>query len=155
MINGFISPETDIEINVEAQLRALTAQVYELPPITRGVYVLDEADLPDEKKELLHGRAFVIDRENVAETNSNSPRTYYIAADQGQGLIVPARAISINAEIDTVYYRWSDLGIAFTNWITLFPGVIDNYLAEELNRFAELQVYGASAFGLVSVRTSR
>ncbi len=148
---GFISPETD----VEEQLYALTAQVIELPPITRGIYILDEADLPDEKKELLHGRAYVVDREQVTETSPNSPRTYYIAADKTQGLIVPARAISINAELDTVYYRWSDSGLAWTSWITLFAGVIDNYLAEELNRFAELQVYGASAFGLVSVRASR
>lgn len=148
---GFISPEEDVEM----QLEALTVQTYVLPPITRGVYILNEDDLPAEKKELLHGRAFVIDRENVTETDPNSPRTYYISADQGQGLIVPARALSINAELDTVYYRWSDSGVAWTNWITLFTGVIDNYLAEELNRFAELQVYGASAFGLVSVRASR
>jgi hypothetical protein len=150
---GFISPET--EDGIEAQLRALTAQVIELPPITRGIYIFDEDDLSDEKKELLHGRAYVVDREQVTETDPNSPRTYYVAADQGQGLIVPARALSINAELDTVYYRFSDNGIAWTSWITLFSGVIDNYLAEELNRFAELQVYGASAFGLVSVRASR
>jgi len=150
---GFISPEN--EVGIEAQLRALTAQVIELPPITRGIYILDEDALPSEKKELLHGRAYVVDRKQVTETDPNSPRTYYIAADQGQGLIVPARALSINAELDTLYYRWSDNGIHFTQWITLFAGVIDNYLAEELNRFAELQVYGASAFGLVSVRASR
>lgn len=148
---GFISPES----NVELQLEALTTRIYELPPITRGVYILDEADLPDEKKELLHGRAYVVDREQVTETNPNSPRTYYIAADQAQGLIVPARAVSINAELDTIYYRWSDDGVRFTSWITLFAGVIDNYMAEELNRFAEIQVYGASAFGLVSIRASR
>jgi hypothetical protein len=146
---GFISPEA------EEQLEALTTQKYELPPITRGVYILDEDLLPDEKKELLHGRAYVVDREQVTETNPNSPRTYYIAADQAQGLIVPARSLSINAELDTIYYRWSDDGIRWTNFITLFAGVIDNYMAEELNRFAELQVYGASAWGLVSVRASR
>jgi hypothetical protein len=150
---GFISPES--ATGVEYQLEALTTQMFVLSPITRGVYVLDEADLPKEKKELLHGRAYVVDREQVMETNPNSPRTYYIAADQGQGLIVPARAISINAELDTIYYRWSDSGEKFTRWITLFAGVIDNYMAEEKNRFAEIQVYGASAFGLVSVRASR
>lgn len=151
MTDGFISPETA----VEEQLHALTAQTYNLPPITRGMYILNEDDLPDEKKELLHGRGFVIDREQVTETNPNSPRTYYVAADQGQGLIVPGRSLSINAEIDTIYYRWSDNSIAWTNWITLFAGVIDNYMANELNRFAEIQVYGASAFGLVSIRASR
>ncbi len=152
MTNGFISPEMD----VEQQLEALTTQVIELPPITRGVYILNEDDLPDEKKEILHGRGYVVDIDAVTETDPNSPRTYYVAADQGQGLIVPARSVSINnAAWVNIFYRWSDDGIRWTGWITLGSGVIDNYLAEELNRFAEIQVYAAGAGGSVSIRASR
>ena len=115
MSNGFVAPGEEIP----EELHALTYQAYELPPITRGTYIMNEEDLPDLYKELLHGRAYIIDREEVTETNPTSSKVYYIAADKVQGLIVPGRTLFIKSEISNAYYRYTDDGDNWTNWITI------------------------------------
>ena len=155
MADGFISPEIDTNAGVDAQLKALTAQVYELPPITRGTYILAEEDLPKEYKELLHGRAYVIDAEITTETDSAAPRTYYIAADQVQGLIVPARSMFIKCEGGNAKYRFSDDGERWTSWVSLQNGMGHAYIPQELCRFAEVQVYAETYGTLISLRATR
>ncbi len=156
MSNGFVASGEPLPgEEVEAELEALTAQYYELMPITRGTYVMSEEDLPEAYKELLHGRAFVIDREQVTETDSSSVRTYYIAADKVQGLIIPARSMVIDIINGDGKYRWTDDGEHFTDWITIESGVSDDYSPQSKNRFAEVQVYMTSGTPLVSIRASR
>ncbi len=156
MTNGFVAPGESLpEAGVEKELEALTKQTYELPQITRGIYILDEEDLPETYKELLHGRAFVVDREEITETSSTAPRTYYIAADQVQGLIVPGRSIFIKSEEESAHYRWTDSGESWTDWITLQDGQGHAYLPQELCRFAEVQVYCQSVGALISLRVTR
>lgn len=156
MGNGFVAPGEELPgEGVEAELRALTAQYYELMPITRGTYVMDEEDLPEAYKELLHGRAFVIDRETVTESDSASARTYYIAADKVQGLIIPARSMVIEVINGDVKYRYTDDGEHFTAWVTMETGISDDYSPQSKNRFAEVQVYMTSGTPLVSIRASR
>jgi len=150
---GFISPES--EEGVEAQLEALTAQTFVMPPITRGVYVLDEDDLPDAQKELLHGRAYVIDRQEVTETDSGAPRTYYIAADQTQGLVVPGRTLFIKSELSDAFYRWTDDGDKWTDWITIYDGAGHSYISDEKCRFAEVQVFVDESDALLTLRATR
>lgn len=155
-VSGFVAPGGELpEDAVEDELRALTAQYYELMPITRGTYAMTEEDLPDAYKELLHGRAFVIDREEVTESDSASARTYYIAADKVQGLIIPARSMVIDIINGDGRYRWTDDGEHFTDWITIESGVSDDYSPQSKNRFAEVQVYATSGSPLVSIRASR
>lgn len=155
-VSGFVSPGGELpEDEVEEELHALTFQTYELPPITRGVYILNEENLPETYKELLHGRAYVIDREEITETDSASARTYYIAADKVQGLVVPARSMSINSENGTIYYRFTDNGEHWTNWITLPDSASDSYLQQEQARFAEIQVYTNIPGTLLSIRGTR
>lgn len=156
MSNGFVSPGEELpEDAVEDELHALTFQTYELPPITRGTYILNEEDLPETYKELLHGRAYVIDREKITESDSGAPRTYYIAADKVQGLVVPARSMFIKTEEGDTHYRWTDSGEKWGAWITLQNGQGHTYFQQELCRFAEVQVYCQVAGTLVSLRATR
>ncbi len=151
MSNGFVAPGD----TVQEELHALTYQAYILSTITRGRYVLDEKDLPDAHSELLHGRAYVIDRKEITETSSASSKAYYIAADKVQGLIVPARTLFIKSELGDSYYRWTDDGEKWTDWITLIDGLAHTYLPQELCRFAEVQVYAESSGALITLRATR
>lgn len=140
---------------IEAQLRALTYQEYELATITRGTYIMEEEDLPERFRELLHGRAYIIDSEQITESDYGSAKTYYIAADKVQGLIVPARSMFIEVKNGDVKYRWTDDGDKWTNWISLETGVSDDYSPQSKNRFAEVQLYKESGTPLVYIIASR
>ncbi|MHA1287249.1 MAG: hypothetical protein ACTSPB_07565 [Candidatus Thorarchaeota archaeon] len=137
-------------------VRRTTTTIVEGKPVTvKGRYFLNEDDLSDLLKTLLHGRAFVIDKESVTETSSSSPVTYYISADKTHGLLVPGRSLSINVEGGNAHYRWTDDGEKWTNWVTLPDGATDSYLPQEMNRFAEIQAYVDKAGTLVSMRVTR
>ncbi len=156
MTNGFVAPGGLLpEEAVEAELYALTTQIFDLPQITRGIYILNEDDLPDTYKELLHGRAYIIDREEVTDTDSGAPGTYYIAADKVQGLIIPSRTLFIKSENSDAHYRWTDNGDKWTDWITLKDGLGHTYFTQELCRFAEVQVYVDEAGCLITIRATR
>ena len=125
---------------------------------TRGNYYLDEEQLKSENIDLynlLHGRAYVIDRQNITTVSSSSPITFYIAADKGKGLIIPARSLSIDIKGSDGHYRWTDDGENWTDWITLPDGAIDSYLPQEQDRFAEIQIYVDKVDTKVSLRSSR
>jgi len=119
--------------------------------------ILDEDYLSDQQKLLLHGRAFIIDREELVGTSSNNPVTYYISSDQVQGLVIPARSLSIeNHGPSDVYYRWTDFGEKWSSWITLEDGVHDEYDVAEKLRFGDVQVYSEDNSGtLISLRATR
>lgn len=137
-------------------VRQITTSIVEGIPVTvKGRYFLNEEDLSDLLKTLLHGRAFVVDKESVPETSSSSPVTYYISANKTHGLLVPGRSLSINVESGQAHYRWTDDGEKWTNWITLPDGATDSYLPQEKNRFAEIQVYVDKAGTLISIRVTR
>ena len=125
------------------------------PVVVKGRYYLNEEDLTDNLKGLLHGRAFVADKDVIPETSSTAPRTYYISADKSRGLLVPGRSLSINVEGGNAHYRWTDDGEKWINWITLPDGATDSYLPQEMNRFAEIQAYVDKADTLISVRVTR
>ena len=115
--------------------------------IVKGRYYLNEEDLPSNLTELLHGRAYVVDKDLITEVSSASPKTYYISADTANGLIVPGRSMCISADGDSTYvsgdahYRWTDDGEHWTDWISLPVGRVDSYLQAEKTRFAEVQAY--------------
>lgn len=117
------------------------------PVIVKGRYYLNEDDLTDSLKGLLHGRAFVVDKEVVSEVSSASPRTYYISADKSNGLIVPGRSMAIGTAAGSAYvsgvahFRWTDDGEHWTKWITMPIGKTFSFLPEEQVRFAEVQIY--------------
>lgn len=142
-------------IDITEQLNALTYLDINLANPTRGTYIQNEDELPESWKELLHGRAYIIDKDAITETESSNPKSYYIAADQEQGLIVPARALFIKSENSDAYYRWTDDGEKWTSWTTLLDGLGHTYLVEELCRFAEVQVYAEDAGALITVRATR
>lgn len=123
--------------------------------ITKGRYFIEEEDLPEHLKGLLHGRAYVVDKDVITEVSSATPRTYYISADKTKGVIVPARSLSISSENGTIHYRWTDNGEQFTAWISLPDGAIDSYLQQEEVRFAEIQVYADTPDTLLSIRGTR
>jgi len=156
MSNGFVAPGEELpEDAVEDELHALTFQTYDLPPITRGRYILNEEDLPESYKELLHGRAYVKDSETITEDSAISPRTYYIAADKVQGLIVPARSMFIEVKNGDIKYRFTDNGEQWTDWISLETGISDDYPPQNKNRFAEVQVYKTSGTPVINIIASR
>lgn len=160
MVNGFVAhgeelPETEAEAEVEEELRALTYQAALLEAITKGTYILNEDDLPNEYKELLHNRAYIIDREELSETDSGTPKIYYIAADKVQGLIIPSRTLFIKSELDDSYYRFTDDGDKWTDWITLPDGLSHTYFTQELCRFAEVQVYSEKTGTVITLRATR
>lgn len=157
MSDGFIEQgDTLPNEDVELQLKSLTTtpSTYNLTS-QRGGYILDENDLDANFKELLHGRAYVIDKEVITAITSNDAVTYYIAADQTQGLIVPARAISLKSELSDAYYRWTDDGEKWTRWITIPDGTLHTYDVREMCRFAEVQVYTKTSGALFSLRATR
>ena len=117
------------------------------PVILKGRYFLNEDDLTKELKALLHGRAFVADKDTISEVSAYSPRTYYISADKSNGLIVPGRSMAIGSEAGAAYvsgsahFRWTDNGEHWTEWITMPIGKTYSFLPDEQVRFAEVQVY--------------
>lgn len=141
--------------------RIETAVVNGKPVLLKGRYFLDEEDLPDTLKGLLHGRAFVADREIISEVSSASPKTYYISADKTNGLVIPGRSMSIGCETSPSYvsgnahYRWTDDGEKWTGWITLPIGKVFSFLPQEKSRFAEVQVYTDSGNIAVSIIVTR
>ena len=137
-------------------VRKIETTIIEGQPVTiKGRYFLNEDDIPDYLKGLLHGRAFAIDKDTISETSAQAPRTYYISADKTHGLLVPGRSASMNAENGDAHYRWTDDGERWTNWITIPDGATDSYLPQEMNRFAEVQVYVDKAGTLISLRVTR
>lgn len=137
-------------------VRKVTTQMVEgSPVVVKGRYFLEEEELSDLLKTLLHGRAFVINKASISSVSESSPTTYYISADKTHGLLVPGRSLSINAENGDAHYRWTDDGEKWTNWITLPDGATDSYLPQEKNRFAEIQAYVDKAGTLVSIRVTR
>lgn len=127
-----------------------------IPPPTRGSYVLDEEDLVEEDKRLLHGRAFVVDRDTITEISSGSARTYYVAYDQVQGLVVPGRSLAVENNGDgSLHYRWTDDGDKWTAWITLEEGGAHDYRVDEKVRFAEIQVYADTSGSIISMIATR
>lgn len=129
--------------------------------IHKGRYYLDEEDLPKNLKGLLHGRAYVIDKDLITETSSASPKTYYISADKTKGLIIPGRSMSISADGDLTYvsgdahYRWTDDGERWTEWVTLAVGYVYSFSPVEKTRFAEIQVYSDSGGIKISLIVTR
>lgn len=153
---GFVAEGQPLpQDQLEAQIRALTYQEYEVATISRGTYIMNEEDLPEQFKELLHGRAYVIDKEEISETDSSAARSYYIAADKVQGLIVPSRTLFIKCENSTGHYRFTDDGDKWTDWITLEDGMAHTYIPQELCRFAEVQVYADQTDGIITLRATR
>lgn len=129
--------------------------------IRKGRYYLDEEDLPENLKGLLHGRAYVIDKDLITETSSASPKTYYISADKTKGLIIPGRSMSISADGDLTYvsgdahYRWTDDGERWTEWVTLAVGYVYSFSPIEKARFAEIQVYSDAGGIKISLIVTR
>lgn len=123
---------------------------------TRGGYIMDEDKLPEGAKLLLHGRSYIIDRSAVTAIDSGSASTYYLAADKVQGLVVPARSLSIeNTGPGSMYYRWTDDGEKWTSWVTMDEGVTHEFAPDEKCRFAEVQVYVETSGALLSLRATR
>lgn len=116
---------------------------------------LDEDYLSEQQKLLLHGRAFIIDREQIVGTSSNNPVTYYIASDQVQGLVIPARTLSLKSEDSDIHYRWTDNGTQWTNWITIEERLLHTYSPEEKCRFQEVQIYADLNIATISLRATR
>lgn len=141
--------------------QTITAEVEGRRVILKGRYFLNEDDLTDELKALLHGRAFVVDKDPVLEVSALSPRTYYISADKSNGLIVPGRSMAVGTEAGTAYvsgnahFRWTDNGEHWTKWITMPIGKTFSFLPDEQVRFAEVQVYTDSGNIQVSLIVTR
>jgi len=151
---GFQSPE---DISDPVVIRATESKPVASCITLCPTKTLDEDYLSEQQKLLLHGRAFVIDWEELIGTSQNNPATYYLTADQVQGLVIPARSLSIeNHGPSDVYYRWTDFGEKWTSWITLEDGVHDEYDVAEKLRFGEVQVYSDDVAGtLISIRATR
>jgi len=151
------SPEPSIPIVPADDTAILSTSVESVYiPLKFGTYLLEEEDLSEEDKRLLHGRAFIIDNEVITAVDSNSPQVYYIAADQVNGLVIPARSISIDNEgPEDLFYRWTDDGEKWTSWVTLSEGETHDYDTYEKCRFAEVQVYAALTGVRVSIRATR
>lgn len=129
--------------------------------ILKGRYYLNEEDLPENLKGLLHGRAYVIDKDLITEVSSAAPKTYYIAADKTKGLIIPGRSVSISADGHTSYvsgdahYRWTDDGEKWTGWVTLPVGRVYSFSPVERARFAEIQAYSDAGGIQISLIVTR
>lgn len=151
VLTGDLLPVKNIEIAI----------VDGQPVIIHGRYFQSEDDLPEHLASLLHGRAYVVDKDPITEVSKFSPRTYYVSADKSNGLIIPGRSMSIVADAGTNYvsgdahYRWTDDGEKWTNWVTMPIGKSFSFLPQELVRFAEVQVYSDSGNIDVSLIVTR
>lgn len=122
---------------------------------TSGSYYMEEANLPKQLSKLLHGRAYVIDKDSISNTTASNPKTYYIAANKHKGLIIPGRSLFIEAINTIAHYRWTDDGVKWTEWITLDNGSWNSYKTDEHCRFAELQVYIDTPNEQITLRATR
>lgn len=145
----------EIPEQIDEQLRALTYQNLQIGSITQGTYIMEEKDLPESYQELLHGRAYIIDRTQITQISQMNPISYYIAADKVQGLIIPARTLFIKSENSDGYYRFTDDGERWTDWITMEDGMGHTYLPQEQCRFAEVQVYADQTDAIITLRATR
>ena len=135
-------------------------QVFEFESVgrTKSLYIMEETELEHNFINLfylLHGRAYIVDKEIITELSSSTPHTYYIAANKSKGLIVPARSIFVEAVDDEMYYRWTDDGDRWTEWITLGKNKWHTYDTIEKCRFAELQVYAKTINSRFTLRATR
>lgn len=123
---------------------------------TSGSYYMEETNLPRHLYHLLHGRAYIMDRDPIPNITSSSPKTYYVAANKHKGLIIPGRSLFIESINSKIYYRWTDDGIKWTEWISLSnPGMWHSYDINEKCRFGEIQVYTNIPNSLINVRCTR
>lgn len=151
--------DQDADLNdLSPDLDILTGDEFQVPYISVkfSSYKMEEDELPEETKLMLHGRAFVVDNDIITSDSSGSPQTYYIASDKVNGLIIPGRSLSIDNEgPEEIYYRWTDDGDKWTSWITLNEGETHDYDTYEKCRFAEVQVYVLLSGARVSIRATR
>jgi len=122
---------------------------------TYGSYFMEESELPRTLSKLLHGRAYIVDREIVTTISPGSPKTFYIAANKTKGLIVPGRNLFIEAVNGIAHYRWTDDGSKWTEWTTIPANSWHAYRSDELCRFAELQVHVDILNDKVTIRVTR
>jgi hypothetical protein len=146
-------------ITGDENITALQEQFYiESINRTRSSYIMEESELEKINKnlyEILHGRAYIIDVFEINETTSSQPHTFYVAADKGKGLIIPGRSLFIEALNGEIYYRWTDTGDYWTEWITLMTNKWHTYDTIEKCRFAEIQVYAKIKNTKINIRVTR
>jgi len=125
---------------------------------TIGSYIMEESELESRFKNLyvlLHGRAYIIDNSEITATSSSNPNTCYIAANKTNGLIIPGRSLFIEALNGEIYYRWTDNGDSWTEWVTLMNNKWHTYETIEKCRFAEVQVYAKEINTRFNLRATR
>ena len=122
---------------------------------TYGSYFMEEKDLPPTLNNLLHGRAYIIDRNNIEPINKGSAVTFYVAANKTKGLIIPGRSLFIEAVNGIAHYRWTDDGYRWTDWTTIPANSWHSYRSDEHCRFAEIQVYVDNPHDKITVRVTR
>jgi len=123
-----------------------------------GLYIMEEAELKERFKNLydiLHGRAYIVDRRFVIETSSSGPYTFYVAANKHNGLIIPGRSLFIESVDGTAHYRWTDDGEKWTEWTTINSGEWHSFSSDEHCRFAEIQVYMDTTMDKITLRVTR
>lgn len=122
---------------------------------TYGSYFMNEAQLPSTLSKLLHGRAYIVDREVMTVLTKGTANTYYIAANKTKGLIIPGRTLFIEAVNNIAHYRWTDDGSKWTEWTTIPAHSWHVYRSDEHCRFAEIQVYVDELNDMITVRVTR
>lgn len=122
---------------------------------TTGTYYMEESELPIELQGLLHGRAYIIDRQIVPNNSQSNPITFYIAANKTKGLIIPGRSLFIESIGTVSHYRWTDDGEKWTEWNTLDNGDWNAFTSDENCRFAEIQVYVDTINEKISIKVTR
>ncbi len=122
---------------------------------TYGSYFMKESELPPTLSKLLHGRAYIVDRDVIKVTTSGTAITYYVAANKTKGLIIPGRTLFIEAVNGIAYYRWTDDGSRWTEWTTISANSWHAYRSDEQCRFAEIQVYVNTLDDKITVRVTR
>ncbi len=122
---------------------------------TYGSYFMEESELPPTLSKLLHGRAYIVDRDVIEVLTSGTAITYYVAANKTKGLIIPGRTLFIEAVNGIAHYRWTDDGSKWTEWITIPAHSWHAYRSNEQCRFAEIQVYVDNLNDKMTVRVTR
>ena len=122
---------------------------------TYGSYFMDESELPPILSKLLHGRAYIVDRDVIEVTTTGTAVTYYVAANKTKGLIIPGRTLFIEAINGIAHYRWTDDGSKWTEWTTIPANSWHAYRSNEQCRFAEIQVYVNNLNDKVTMRVTR
>lgn len=122
---------------------------------TYGSYFMGESDLPPTLFNLLHGRAYIVDREVISTIDQGSPVTFYVAANKTKGLIIPGRSLFIEAVNGIAHYRWTDDGYRWTEWTTIPANSWHSYRSDEHCRFAEIQTYMSNLDDKITIRVTR